>query len=87
MSTYTDLHNKVKETLNVDYCSRDSFQEVHLKNPRNIYHGTLKGTLQADDIAVEGGTIKNVTLMDSALSGKVILPGGTDLAKIGYTLQ
>ena len=37
MSTYTDLHNKLKETINVDYRTRNTNQEVHLKNERNEY--------------------------------------------------
>lgn len=82
MSTYTDLHNKVKETLNVDYCSRDTFQEVHLKNPRNEYYGTFKGTFEAEGINVNGGILSDVTIVDVTLSN-VTYPGGPDFDKLG----
>ena len=82
MSTYTDLHNKIKETLNVDYISRESLQEVHLKNLRNEYYGTFKGTFESEGINVNGGTLKDVVL-DGVTLKNVSYPGGIDFDQIG----
>ena len=43
MSTYTDLHNRVQESINVDYNSRITPQKVKLWNNENEYWGTFKG--------------------------------------------
>lgn len=67
MSTYTDLHNILKETLNVDYKTRDTNQEAHFKNERNEYWGTFKGT-----IAVENATINSSRIVDSFIEGGII---------------
>ena len=45
MSTYTDIRNKIKENITVDYKNRATPQEVHLLNPDNIYWGTFKGSI------------------------------------------
>ena len=62
MSTYTDLHNKIKETINVDYHTRITPQNVKLLNPKNEYLGFFNGKA-----AVNSGLIENVTLKDSIL--------------------
>lgn len=68
MSTYTDLHNRVKETLNVDFHSRITPQRARFLNEENEYWGTFSGTLSADDIDVNGGTLTNVKVNHATLS-------------------
>lgn len=70
MSTYTDLHNKLKETINVDYRSRDTNQEVHLKNERNEYWGSFNGRLD-----VKNSTISKAQLSDITLNGDILVNG------------
>lgn len=67
MSTYTDLHNRVQESINVDYKSRITPQKVKLLNAENEYWGTFKGKVQAEDIALTGGTFSGVTITDATL--------------------
>lgn len=55
MSTYTDLHNKVKENIAVDYHNRITPQKVRLFNEENEYWGTFKGHVTAEDIQIKGG--------------------------------
>lgn len=83
MSTYTDLHNKVKETINVDYHNRITPQKVKFLNEENEYWGTLKGNISAEDININGGKIENVSLANVKLSGDVITESGVDLNKVG----
>ena len=68
MSTYTDIRNKIKENITVDYKNRATPQEVHLLNPDNIYWGTFKGSIQADSISVTGCNLSANILVDSVLS-------------------
>ena len=70
MSTYTDLHNKLKETINVDYRSRNTNQEVHLKNEKNEYWGSF--TCKMD---VEIATISKAQLSDITLNGDISVNG------------
>lgn len=62
MSTYTDLHDRLNESINVDYRTRDTDQEVHFKNKKNTYWGKFKGECEFTDVAIEGGTLNGVTL-------------------------
>jgi hypothetical protein len=41
MSTYTDLHNRVKENITIDYHNRITPQKVKLFNEENEYWGTF----------------------------------------------
>lgn len=68
MSTYTDLHNKVKESVNVDFRSRVTPQKVRMLNEENEYWGTFKGTMVADGIEVKGGVLNDVQINHSTLS-------------------
>jgi hypothetical protein len=83
MATYTDLHNKIKETITVDYKDRVTTQEVKFKNGKNEYWGTLKGGVVAEDIDVKKGTLEGVTIKNSKIEGSLDLPGGVNLAKVG----
>ncbi len=69
MSTYTDLHNRVQESINVDYNSRVTPQVVKLHNNENEYWGTFKGTMQVDNIDINGGTLSGVKLRNVEISG------------------
>lgn len=86
MSTYTDLHNKVKETLNVDYHNRITPQKVKFLNEENEYWGTLKGNISAEDIYINGGVIQNIDLKDVKLLGEVVTESGIDLNKVGQNI-
>jgi len=69
MSTYTDLHNRVQESIIVDYNSRVTPQVVKLHNNENEYWGTFKGTMQVDNIDINGGTLSGVKLRNVEISG------------------
>ena len=69
MSTYTDLHNRVQESINVDYNSRITPQKVKLWNNENEYWGTFKGALDVTDISASHGSLSNVTIKDAVLDG------------------
>ena len=75
MSTYTDLHNQVKENIAVDYHNRITPQRVRLFNEQNEYWGTFKGHVTAEDIQIKGGTISAATLFDTKLCGNIDIPG------------
>lgn len=92
MSTYTDLHNKVKESVVVNYHKgfdddRVSFQQVKLLNPDNVYRGTFTGTMNVENTTISGGEITGVNIKDSTFSGnvKIPVPGGgvVDLVQVG----
>ena len=86
MSTYTDLHNRVKENIAVDYNNRITTQRVRLFNEQNEFWGTLRGHISAENININGGILSGVTIQDAVLTGNVILPGNYDLAKIGSNI-
>ena len=48
MSTYTDLHNRVKETLTVDYHSRVTPQVISALNQENEFWGRFRGSFAGD---------------------------------------
>ena len=62
MNTYTDLKNKLKETINVDYRDRVTTQEVKFYNEANEYYGKFKGTIEIKDSELCNVTIYNPTL-------------------------
>ena len=73
MSTYTDLHNKLKETINVDYRTRETNQCVKLQNERNEYWGTFKGSLNVEDSSISRASLSDVALYGNiAMHGKFI---------------
>ena len=71
MSTYTDLHNQIKETLVVGYRPDDRMttQKVKFVNKENEYWGTFKGSIVAEDPTFNGGTFNGVEINDSTLKG------------------
>ena len=79
MSTYTDLHNRVKENVTVDYNNRITTQRVRLFNEQNEYWGTLRGHVSAENINIVGGNLSGITLQDTILKGSVALPDGINL--------
>lgn len=83
MSTYTDLHNTVKESLNVDYTTRVTTQEASLLNERNRYWGTFEGNLAVKSSVIVDSVVANSMLSNVQLCGNVILPGGIDLGIFG----
>ena len=84
MSTYTDLHNKLKETINVDYRTRNTNQEVHLKNERNEYWGRFNGKVDIEDSTISRAQLSDVTLNgDIYVNGRFIGEGlSVDVNKI-----
>jgi hypothetical protein len=82
MSTYTDLHNRVKENVTVDYNNRITTQRARFLNEQNEYWGTLRGNVSAENINIAGGTLSGVTLVDTILDGSLALPDGIDLHKV-----
>ncbi len=87
MSTYTDLHNRVKENIAVDYNNRITSQRVRFLNEQNEFLGTLRGNVSAENINIMGGTLSGVTLQDAILSGQVTINddegNAIDLVKVG----
>ena len=81
MATYTDLHNKIKETITVDYKDRVTTQPVKFLNGKNEYWGTLKGEISAENISINGGVLENVTIINPKLEGSFNLPEGVDLVQ------
>lgn len=69
MSTYTDLHNKLKETIVVDYKTRETNQAVKMLNSLNEFWGTFRGKVVAEETLLSGTTLSGVTIVDSTLSG------------------
>jgi len=88
MSTYTDLHNRVKENLVVGYKPDDriTVQKVRFYNEENEYWGTFKGTLRAENIDIAGGTLSNINIVGATLSN-VTWPGGVDFDKYGVMID
>ena len=87
MSTYTDLHNKIKETIVVGYRPEDrvTTQKVKFYNKENEYWGTFKGTMEVEDTLINGGTLSNVTI-DGGTLVNVRWPGGIDFDKYGQMI-
>lgn len=76
MSTYTDLHNRIKENLTIlrrpgSKSDGMSPQKVILINPENQFYGTFNGKMN-----ITGGILSGLTIVDSELSG-VELAGAT----------
>lgn len=69
MSTYTDLHNRIKENLTIlrKPGSKDdgmSPQKVILVNPENQFYGTFNGKMNTT-----GGILSGLKIIDSELEG------------------
>ena len=80
MSTYTDLHNNIKETINVDYNRRTTNQQVKLLNEQNEYWGTFKGQMEVQgNSVISGAQLQDVVINNAILSGKITGGGLDDL--------
>ena len=72
MSTYTDLHNRIKENVTIlrKPGSKDdgmSPQKVILINPENQFYGTFNGAMN-----IKGGTLSDLTLAGGTIDGATI---------------
>lgn len=87
MSTYTDLHNRIKENLTIlrKPGSKDdgmSPQKVILVNPENQFYGTFNGSMNItggvlSNLSIVGGEIKGTTIKDAQfLDGDTLIPIG-----------
>lgn len=83
MATYTDLGNRVRENVVVDYHTRETAQCVKLLNDNNEYHGVFKGVSELSAVNVVGGELSGVTLRDVEFAGGIYLPGHTDITDLG----
>lgn len=75
MSTYTDLHNRIKENLTIlrrpgSLDDGMTPQRVIFINPENQFYGTFNGTMNVSDgtlsnLSFKGGTIDGTTIKDA----------------------
>ena len=86
MSTYTDLHNKVKEAINVDYHDRITTQKARFLNEENEYWGTFKGKLNVASAVVTKSTVVDSVLSDVVLTGSILI-GEYDLPGFAAKLR
>lgn len=86
MATYTDLGNRVRENVVVDYHTRETAQCVKLLNDNNEYHGVFKGVSELSAVNVVGGELSGVTLRDVEFAGGIYLPGHTDITDLGQEI-
>ena len=85
MSTYTDLHNKVKESLNVDYHSRETNQKSLFLNPENEYWGTFHGEVDVKGASINNGVLSDVTIYKANLICSSL--DGVDVTTFGKRLH
>lgn len=71
MSTYTDLRNRIKEPITVNYNDRVTMQAISALNPNNEFHGRFSGTFVGEKHVV-GETLSSVYVCDSILSGSYV---------------
>ena len=83
MSTYTDLHNRIKENLTIlrKPGSKDdgmSPQKVILVNPENQFYGTFNGKMN-----VTSGILSGLKIIDSELEGVKLDDASVDGVSLG----
>lgn len=71
MSTYTDLRNRIKEPITVNYNDRVTMQAISALNPNNEFHGRFSGTFVGEK-HVTGETLSAVQICNSVLSGAYV---------------
>lgn len=76
MSTYTDLHNRLKDTIAVSCSNRVSTQAVKLSNELNEYWGTFRGTVDFNGSTITSASLSDVTIVNSMLCGSIRTPYG-----------
>jgi hypothetical protein len=91
MSTYTDLKNRVKETITVGFRPEDrvTTQKVRFYNEENEYWGSFSGSLSGE-INIDKGNLSSVNIYDSTLINPVLkTTEGTiiDLGSMGNQLE
>lgn len=90
MATYTNLENKIKENIVVDYTSRVTGQQVKLFNKYNELCGIFHGNIVAGDLQVGQGRLSNVTIIGGEIINSTLkTPGGVnvDFTEIGNKLD
>ena len=84
MSTYTDLKNRVKETITVGFRPEDrvTTQKVRFYNEENQYWGSLSGNI-AGSINVYGGGLSSVDIYDATLIDPAVKTSNGTVIKLG----
>jgi len=83
MATYTDIHNKVKESINVNYTDRVTTQQVKLHNLSNEYWGILSGTIKGD---ISAADIVGCRIVDSTIDGLSVATLAAEMTRYRGTL-
>ena len=91
MSTYTDLKNRVRETITVGFRPEDrvTAQKVRFYNEENEYWGSFSGNLSGK-INISGGTLSSVDIYGSTLIDPKIQTASSaviDLGSMGDQLE
>jgi len=91
MSTYTDLKNRVKETITVGFRPEDrvTTQKVRFYNEENEYWGSFSGRLNGE-ISISKGELSSVDVYDATLVNPVLKTSGglsIELGTIGSQVE
>lgn len=87
-TTYTDFHNKLKETVMISCGYHDlsskgvTEQLLKLYNPGNEYYGTFKGSIDLCGVPLSGVHLCGVTIEDAQLCGSIRLADGIELSSL-----
>lgn len=84
MSTYTKLHNRIRENLTVlrqpgNELDGITQQRVIFENPENIYEGTFKGKIDATDVSLSSVSLTDVTINGGKILDAEIWSGGESI--------
>lgn len=71
MSTYTDLRNRIKEPITVNYNDRVTMQTISALNPNNEFHGKFSGTFVGEKHVVDE-ILSAVQICDSVCQGHTL---------------
>lgn len=69
MSTYTDIKDRVRETVSVGFKDRISVQRVRLMNEENEFWGTFRGKFETEGLSLSAVELRGATVVGGALSG------------------
>ena len=85
MSTYTDLKNRVKETITVGFRPEDRIttQKVRFYNEENEYYGSFSGSLSGENINIHKGKLSAVDIYDATLVNPVIKTSDGVIIELG----
>ena len=85
MAVFTNIDNTLKETINVNYRTRETNQKVRFCNEENEYWGTFRGVL-----SVDGATLGNCRIydaeIDNAVFSNVRFKDGIDFTTLNETV-